>query len=224
MIQRGREFQSHVSPKNVSCVIVHGDRKRKAHAIHVQTVPQGYYNIIIGYRLIQDTPAVHEGASDASGMGRAKRADLACQEVLTWFGGDLSAARPPTLWQEEAKVELKWFNSRFEKLRLVHFNKGTILLAILSETKQGEEPLKNEKFETTKIIVPVSHRTAVIAMAHSKVHWGMTKTAEAIADNFAWEKMREDVKKFILQCATCLEKQGINLKEGAHMPRVSHEQ
>ena len=61
-------------------------------------------------------------------------------------------------------------------------------------------------------------------MAHSKAHWGITKTAEAIADNFNWEKMREDVKKFVLQCATCLEKQGVNLKEGAHMPRVSHEQ
>ena len=36
--------------------------------------------------------------------------------------------------------------------------------------------------------------------------------------------MREDVKKIVLQCATCLEKQGVNLKEGAHVPRVSHEQ
>jgi hypothetical protein len=61
-------------------------------------------------------------------------------------------------------------------------------------------------------------------MAHSKAHWGVTKTAEAIVDNFAWKKRREDVKKFILQCATCPEKQGVNLKEGAHMPRVSHEQ
>ena len=160
----------------------------------------------------------------ASGMGRAQREDPACQEVLTWFGGDPSPARPPTLRPEETNGELKWFNSRFEKLRLVHFNKDTILLAILSETKQGEEPKKNEKFKTMKIIVPVSQRTAVIAMAHSKAHWGITKTAEAIVDNFAWEKMREDVKKFVLQCATCLEKQGVNLKEGAHMPRVSHKQ
>ena len=28
----------------------------------------------------------------------------------------------------------------------------------------------------------------------------------------------------MLQCATCLEKQGVNLKEGVHIPRVSHEQ
>ena len=137
-------------------------------------------------------------------MGQAQRADPACQEVLTWFGGDLSPARPPTLRPEESKGELKWLNSRFEKQMLVHFSEGTILLAILSETKQGEEAIKNENFETTKIIVPVSQRTAVITMAHSKAHWGITKTAEAIVDNFAWEKMREDVKKFVLQCATCL--------------------
>ena len=59
--------------------------------------------------------------------------------------------------------------------------------------------MKNENFEATKIIVPVSQRTAVIAMAHSKAHWGVTKTVEAIVDHFTWEKMREDVKKFVLQ-------------------------
>ena len=36
--------------------------------------------------------------------------------------------------------------------------------------------------------------------------------------------MREDIKKFVLQCAACLEKQGVNLKEGEHVPRISHEQ
>ena len=56
----------------------------------------------IGYRLIQDAPAVQEGAWDASGIGQAQRTDPACQEVLTWFGGDLSPARPPTLRPEEA--------------------------------------------------------------------------------------------------------------------------
>ena len=74
------------------------------------------------------------------------------------------------------------------------------------------------------MIVPVSQRVAVISAAHTKAHWGITKSAETVAKDFVWEKMREDVKKFVLQCATCLEKQGVNLKEGAHMPRVSHEQ
>ena len=50
--------------------------------------------------------------------------------------------------------------------------KGTnILLAILSETRQGEEAIKNENFEATKIIVPVSQRTAVISRTHSKAHF-----------------------------------------------------
>ena len=61
----------------------------------------------IGYRLAQDTPTVHDGASDASGMGRAQREDPTCQEVLTWFRGDLSPARPPTLRPEETGGELK---------------------------------------------------------------------------------------------------------------------
>jgi hypothetical protein len=178
----------------------------------------------IGYRLVQEAPAIREGVWDPATLSMAQGADPACQEVFTWFGGDLSPTRPPTLRPEETSGELKWFNSRFEKLRLVHYKDGTILLAILSETEQGEKPSKNENLEAVKIIVPVSQRTAVITMAHSKAHWGVTKTVGAIVDHFTWEKMREDVKKFVLQCAICLEKQGVNLKEGAHMPRVSHEQ
>ena len=39
---------------------------------------------------------------------------------------------------------------------------------------------------------------AVISAAHTKVHWGITKTANKIADKFIWGKMQEDIKKFIL--------------------------
>ena len=57
--------------------------------------------------------------------------------------------------------------------------------------------MKNSRKKTV-IIVPVSQRTAVLSMAHSKANWGVTKTADSIAENFTWEKMREDVKKFVL--------------------------
>ena len=53
-------------------------------------------------------------------------------------------------------------------------NGTTILLETLSETRQGEKAVKNEKnekLEKTQIIVPVSQRTAVISMAHSKAHF-----------------------------------------------------
>ena len=74
--------------------------------------------------------------------------------------------------------------------------------------KAGIEKIKKNK--KIQIIVPVSQRTAVILVTHTKAHWGITKTAKTIAD-----KMREDVR-FVLQCTVCLEKQGVNLKEGEH--------
>ena len=95
--------------------------------------------------MAQEPPTVHDGASDAAGIGQAQREDPTCHEVLTWFSADLSPARPPTLRPEGAVGELKWFNSRFEKLRLVYYTNGTILLAILAETRQGEEAVKNKK-------------------------------------------------------------------------------
>ena len=98
----------------------------------------------IRYRLAQDPPTVHEGASDAAELGQAQQEDPTCHEVLTWFRDSLSPARPPTPRPEGAVGELKWFNSRFEKLRLVHFSDGTILLVILAENRQGEE-VENKK-------------------------------------------------------------------------------
>ena len=58
--------------------------------------------------------------------------DPVCREVLSWFGGDVTPAPPPTLRPEETEGELKWFGNRFDRLRLVQFSKGTTLLAILA--------------------------------------------------------------------------------------------
>ena len=104
----------------------------------------------IRYRLAQGHPTVHAGANDATGMGQAQRDDPTCHEVLTWFGDDLSPARSPTLRLEGAVGGLKWFNSRFDRLRLVHYREGTILLAILAETRQGEEAIKTKQMKTSK--------------------------------------------------------------------------
>ena len=70
-------------------------------------------------------------------MGRAQREDPACQEVLTWFGGDPSPARPPTLRPEETNGDLKWFNSRFEKLRLVHLGHDITCNSLRNEAGGG---------------------------------------------------------------------------------------
>jgi len=113
----------------------------------------------------------------------------------------LTPAHPSTLLPEETE-DTKWFTKRFNKLRLLQYENGATLLAILEETGQGE------KSNIEKTIVPVSQRTAVISAAHTKckAHLGITKSAEKIADKFMWEKMREDIKKIILHWAVYLDR------------------
>ena len=92
---------------------------------------------------MQDLPTIRDSRS----LNRAQRTDPACQEVLSWFRGDLTLARPPTLHPEEAEGEIKCFAKRFSRLRLVQFDTGATLLAILAETRQGmkAEIKKNKK-------------------------------------------------------------------------------
>ena len=104
----------------------------------------------IGYRLAQDPPTVHEGVSDAAGLSQAQQEDLTCQEVLTWFRDNPSPACPPTLRPEREEGELKWYNNRFGRLRLVQFSDWTILLAILAETRQGEKVENEEEKKNMK--------------------------------------------------------------------------
>ena len=111
----------------------------------------------------------------------------------------MTPAHHSTLLPEETE-DTKWFTKRFNKLRLLQYENGVTLLAILEETGQGE------KANIEKTIVPVSQRTAVISAAHTKAHWGITKSAEKIADKLMWEKMREDIKKIILHWAVYLDR------------------
>ena len=120
-------------------------------------------------------------------MSKAQQDDPVCRKVLSCFGGDLTLARPPTLRPEEMEGDVKWFGNRFNKLMLLQFNTGTTLLTILAETRQEENAEITKKFKS-QVIVPVSQRTAAMSAAHTKAHWGITKTAETIAKDFVWEK------------------------------------
>ena len=73
-------------------------------------------------------------------------------------------------------------------------------------------------------LVPPELRGQVIEFSHTAAHLGEAKTLAGITRYFSWGKMRADVHRYIEHCPVCVEKQVPNLKEGVHVPRVSHQQ
>ena len=73
-------------------------------------------------------------------------------------------------------------------------------------------------------MVPPELRGQVIEFSHTKAHLGEAKTLAGITRYFSWGKMKADVHRYIEHCSVCVEKQVPNLKDGVHVPRVSHQQ
>ena len=64
------------------------------------------------YDLVQDPPDIGEGICNSRSIYTAQQNDPACQEVLSWFGGDLTPACTSTLLSEETEKDTKWFAKR----------------------------------------------------------------------------------------------------------------
>ena len=60
-------------------------------------------------------------------------------------------------------------------------------------------------------------------MAHTRGHWGITKTVMAVGNKY-WPGWRAEVSTYIHHCEVCLQRQKVNLKDCEHVPRVSHRQ
>ena len=76
-----------------------------------------------------------------------------------------------------------------------------------------------------KVICPPALRMGVIEVAHTKGHVGTQKTIENVDRTYVWKDLRTQVAQFIKQlCPICVERQKVNLKQGAHVPRVTHHQ
>lgn len=66
--------------------------------------------------------------------------------------------------------------------------------------------LKRHMLNRDVIVVPASHRAAVIRTNHDYItggHLGMFKTTRRIAQSFTWRRMKSDVQDYIRGCDTC---------------------
>ena len=75
------------------------------------------------------------------------------------------------------------------------------------------------------MVCPPALRQHVIEQYHTKGHWGINKTIQGIQERYCWPGMKQQVTQFLTrECWPCIENERANLKEGIHVPRVSHEQ
>ena len=53
-------------------------------------------------------------------------------------------------------------------------------------------------------------------MVHNPMHWGVQRTTEVVRKVFNWLNWRKDVSVFVTECAVCLHRENINLKDTLH--------
>ena len=96
---------------------------------------------------------------------------------------------------------------------------GEVLVRVQDPT------LPTNDFSRYRLVCPPALRRHVIEQMHTRGHWGINKTVQAIRAHYSWPKMHQQVAQFLTrECWPCIEKQRADLKEGVHVPRVAHEQ
>jgi transposase InsO family protein len=178
-------------------------------------------------------PDVGEGEPDplpfALALVEAQRNDPACQAFRLWIesgrDGPPPHQKPAFLntFQDEDPDELKWLGTL--DLELEHLTGpgrprvGEVLVHVHDPT------LPRNDLSRYRLVCPPALRQHVIEQKHTKGHWGINKTIQAIQENYCWPRIRHHVTQFLVyECVPCIENERANLKEGIHVPRVSHEQ
>ena len=76
--------------------------------------------------------------------------------------------------------------------------------------------LKEDEFESEpkiRIVIPPSHRYQAMLAVHVQEHWGVQRTMQQVQKVFYWPGWRKDTSIFVTECAGCLHKEQINLKD-----------
>ena len=63
-----------------------------------------------------------------------------------------------------------------------------------------------------RLVVPPTHRYQAMLMIHAPNHWGVQRTTEEIKQRFYWPGWRKDVSTLVSDCAGCLHRKKIDLK------------
>ena len=85
--------------------------------------------------------------------------------------------------------------------------------------------LPHNSLSRYRLVCPPAVHQHMIEQKHTKGHWRIRKTVQAIQERYCWPLIHQQVTQFMMrECWPCIENERANLKEGIHVPRVAHEQ
>ena len=64
-----------------------------------------------------------------------------------------------------------------------------------------------------RVVIPPSHRYQAMLAVHVREHWGVQRTIQQVQKVFYWPGWRNDTSIFVTECAGCLHREQINLKD-----------
>ena len=64
-----------------------------------------------------------------------------------------------------------------------------------------------------RIVIPPMHRYQAMLAIHVQEHWGVQRTMQQVQKVFYWPSWRNDTSIFVTECAGCLHREQINLKD-----------
>ena len=147
---------------------------------------------------------------DQKDLEKAQVEDGSLQLVRSWFN------------ETTGKIEDKNIDtSGFEGLHsdVIQLYKVRSQLRLSDKSSTGDVRLVyllEDEFEPEpryRFVIPPSHRYQAMTVVHAVQHWGVQRTTQQVKQVFYWPGWRKDVSVFVTECAGCLHREQINLKQ-----------
>ena len=147
---------------------------------------------------------------DAENLYRAQNEDGVLTMVKSWINnhtGEVEDKNINMQDMEELHSEVKQLYAVRKQVKLMETSdQGKVRLLCLIEGKYTNSPVY-------RLIMPPTHRYQAMLMVHGPNHWGVQRTTEEIKQRFYWPGWRTEVSRFVSECAGCLHREVINLKD-----------
>jgi hypothetical protein len=146
---------------------------------------------------------------DQNDLEKAQIDDGALNLVRSWFNEKTGKI-------DDKKIDTEEFEGLHNDVVQLYKVRKQLRLTKKSSTNQAELIyLLEDEFEAEprhRIVIPPSHRYQALLAVHAHEHWGVQRTMQQVRLVFYWPGWRKDTSIFVTECAGCLHREEINLK------------
>ena len=154
---------------------------------------------------------------DADNLYRAQCTDSVMMTIRSWineYTGEVDDKNINMQEMEELHAEVKQMYTVRKQIKLMEASdQMKVRLLCLVEGKYTNSPVY-------RLIVPPTHRYQAMLMIHALKLWGVQRTTDEVRQCFYWPGRRKYVSIFVSDCAGCLHREVIDLKDT--VPQDNH--